>query len=113
MLRQVDEDQPRLPTPSLDELDELITRTEAAGVQVRLDTDGSLDVAALPRDVDLAAYRIVQESLTNVARHAVPPTAVVRIGPTTTRSTSTCSTKVCRRDAQRLAIRRVATASPG
>ena len=79
VLRQVDDDQPRLPTPGLEELDELIDRTEAAGVHVRLDSDGSLDVAALPRDVDLAAYRIVQESLTNVARHADPPTAVVRI----------------------------------
>lgn len=79
VLRHVDDDQPRLPAPSLDELDELITRTEAAGVRVQLDTDGSLDVATLPRDVDLAAYRIVQESLTNVARHADPPAAVVRI----------------------------------
>jgi signal transduction histidine kinase len=79
VLRHVDDEQPRLPAPSLDQLDDLINRTEAAGVRVRLDTDGSLDVATLPRDVDLAAYRIVQESLTNVARHAHPPTALVRI----------------------------------
>ena len=79
VLRHVDDHEPRLPTPGLEELDELITRTETAGVSVQLEIEGMLDVAALPRDVDLAAYRIVQESLTNVARHADPPTAIVRI----------------------------------
>ena len=79
VLRQVDDEQPRRPTAGLDQLAELISRTEAAGVSVRLDTDESVGATALPREVDLAAYRIVQESLTNVARHAVPPEAVVRL----------------------------------
>lgn len=79
VLRHVDDGQPRRPTTGLDQLGDLIRRTETAGVRVRLDADESLDAAALPREIDLAAYRIVQESLTNVARHADPADAVVRI----------------------------------
>ncbi|CAN5782368.1 sensor histidine kinase [soil metagenome] len=79
VLRHVDDGQPRRPTTGLDQLGDLIARTETAGVRVRLDADESLEAVALPREIDLAAYRIVQESLTNVARHANPPDAVVRI----------------------------------
>lgn len=56
----------RAPTPGLHQLPELIATASAAGVTVT--ADGDTD--ALPAPVDVAAYRIVQESLTNVVRHA-------------------------------------------
>jgi signal transduction histidine kinase len=54
------------PTPSLSRLDELLEHTRATGREVRL--HGS--PGELPAPVDVAAYRILQESLTNVVRHA-------------------------------------------
>ena len=77
LLRRADEDAPRAPTPSLTRLDELVARSNAAGLDVQIDVQGDLD--NLPRNVDVAAYRIIQESLTNVARHADRPDAVVRV----------------------------------
>jgi signal transduction histidine kinase len=79
VLRQVDEPDdgaPRRPTSGLDRLDELVERSQAAGVDVRLQVD---DVTGLPGAVDLAAFRIVQESLTNVARHSDDASPVVRL----------------------------------
>ena len=78
VLRQADEEPPRAPTPGLADLDDLVRRTEAAGLAVRLHVDGT--PRPLPAGVDLAAYRIVQEALTNVARHAGPATATVTVG---------------------------------
>ena len=81
VLRQVDEEDdaaPRAPTPSLEGLGDLVDRARAAGVDVQVEQDGVSDV---PRPVGLAAYRIVQESLTNVAKHSSDPHAVVRIHP--------------------------------
>ncbi|HEY2175175.1 MAG TPA: sensor histidine kinase [Mycobacteriales bacterium] len=77
VLRQVDEDAPRSPAPSLLRLDDLTTRASAAGMSVRTEVDGAPQ--PLPAGVDLAAYRIVQEALTNVTRHAGPANAVVRV----------------------------------
>jgi signal transduction histidine kinase len=77
VLRQVDEAQPLSPAPSLDHLDTLITQTNDAGLPVRLTVSG--DRADLPAPVDLAAYRIVQEALTNAVRHAGPATATVLV----------------------------------
>ena len=68
VLRGVDEEAPRAPAPSLSRLDALIASAAAAGVDVDSSVAGS--VAQLPAGVDVAAYRIVQEALTNVARHA-------------------------------------------
>jgi signal transduction histidine kinase len=76
-LRQVDEPVPRAPTPGLTRLDDLVASAAASGVTVTLDCTG--EPRTLPASVDLACYRIVQEALTNVARHARPPRAVVRI----------------------------------
>jgi signal transduction histidine kinase len=76
-LRQVGEDAPRRPAPGLDRLPDLIATTRAAGVPVRSETAG--ERGPLPAAVDLAAYRIIQESLTNVARHAGRATATVRL----------------------------------
>jgi signal transduction histidine kinase len=77
VLRHLDEDAPRSPTSGLDQLADLVTRSESAGVRVHLDVGGPL--GHLPRQVDLAAYRIVQEALTNVARHSNRPDAAVRV----------------------------------
>ncbi|MFG1609426.1 sensor histidine kinase [Actinoplanes sp. NPDC049265] len=67
----------RTPAPGLARLDALVDRTRSAGVSVELSISGPL--TGLPTAVDLAAYRVVQESLTNVLRHAGSATAAVRI----------------------------------
>ena len=59
---------PLAPAPGLADLDRLIQRTHGAGVQVSLERSGR--VRAVPAGVDLSAYRIIQEALTNVVRHA-------------------------------------------
>lgn len=56
------------PAPGLDELDRLVREVEGAGVPVDVSYQGSR--IELPRGVDLTAYRIVQEALTNVLKHA-------------------------------------------
>jgi signal transduction histidine kinase len=65
------------PVPGLGDLDRLVADTAVAGVDVDLVVDGT--VRALPPAADLSAYRIVQEALTNVVRHAGPTRARVRI----------------------------------
>jgi signal transduction histidine kinase len=76
-LRQPDEPPERAPAPSLANLDELVTRTAAGGLDVRTEIAGSLE--RLPARVDLAAFRILQEALTNVIRHAGTGAATVRV----------------------------------
>lgn len=68
---------PRAPVPGLDQIDALVERTARSGLPVELRTTGTR--VALPSSVDLAAYRIVQEALTNVVRHAGASSATVRI----------------------------------
>jgi signal transduction histidine kinase len=65
------------PQPGLERLDELLTETRAAGLPVELAERGARE--SLPAGLDLAAYRIVQESLTNVRRHAGGARTEVRI----------------------------------
>lgn len=67
----------RSPVVGLDRLGELCDRIRAAGVEVRLTATGT--ARRLHPAVDLAAYRIIQESLTNVVKHAVSPRATVHI----------------------------------
>jgi signal transduction histidine kinase len=77
VLRQGDEGPPRAPTAGLDDLDRLVAGATAAGIDVRVVTEGI--PRPLPPSVDLAAFRIVQEALTNVTRHAGPATATVSL----------------------------------
>ncbi|MEU8210871.1 sensor histidine kinase [Micromonospora sp. NPDC049044] len=58
-------------------VDELAARTRAVGVPVQVTVTGA--VGDLPAEVDQAGYRVVQEALTNVARHAGPATAHVHV----------------------------------
>jgi signal transduction histidine kinase len=60
--------------PGLSTLDTLITHHTAAGLEITLTTSGS--ARPLPTAVDQAAYRILQEALTNAARHGAGPVTV-------------------------------------
>ncbi|XVQ06314.1 sensor histidine kinase [Spirillospora sp. CA-255316] len=67
------------PQPGLADLPGLVERIRGAGVEVSLSLDGAS--AGLPARVDLFAYRIVQEALTNVLKHAGPGASTeVRLG---------------------------------
>jgi signal transduction histidine kinase len=77
ILRQEGEPAARSPTWTLARLDELVSQAGAAGLVVKTETDG--EARPLPFAVDVAAFRIVQEALTNVSRHAGPATATVRV----------------------------------
>jgi len=68
VLRNEDEVEARGPAPGLWELHALVAGVVAAGVTVDVKTEG--DLGAVPAGVSLAAYRVIQEALTNVVRHA-------------------------------------------
>jgi signal transduction histidine kinase len=69
VLRRSDTGAPELtPVPTLSDLDDLVTRVRAAGVPVELQFSGGSP--SLPRGLELSIYRIVQEALTNVVKHA-------------------------------------------
>lgn len=70
------------PQPGLERLDVLVERVRAAGTPVRVTL--SLPADPLPPGVDLAAYRVVQEALTNTIKHAPGATANVMISHTET-----------------------------
>lgn len=72
-----DDKQALLAEPGLAGLDPLLSRVRAAGVAIELSTDG--ERRALSRPANLAAYRVVQEALTNVLKHAGPCTVTVRL----------------------------------
>jgi signal transduction histidine kinase len=76
VLRSGDE-APRAPAPGLADLDDLIAGVRASGLDVRVEDDGP--PGPLTADVELAAYRIVQEALTNVTRHAGAGAVTVRL----------------------------------
>ncbi len=77
VLRQADEREPRPPDPGLAQLDGIIEDARSTGLSVSMSVDGAPRV--LPAGVDLAAYRIVQESLTNVIRHGHAATTRIAI----------------------------------
>ncbi|GLY94018.1 histidine kinase [Actinoplanes sp. NBRC 103695] len=65
------------PAPGLDQLQEVIEACRAAGIDVSVVTDGT--PRPLPPLVELTAFRIVQEALTNVTKHAVRPVVTISI----------------------------------
>jgi signal transduction histidine kinase len=69
---------PLAPAPGLADLDRLLSRTASAGVQVDVTRGGQ--PRDLPASIDLSAYRIVQEALTNVVKHARTSSCRVLIG---------------------------------
>lgn len=77
VLRQADEAEPTQPAPGVAQLGTLVDGACRAGLDSKLVVTGP--ERRLPGAVDLAAYRIVQESLTNAIRHAGPATAIVTL----------------------------------
>ncbi|WP_141586059.1 sensor histidine kinase [Actinomadura sp. WMMA1423] len=75
VLRQADEEAPTAPAPGLDRIGELVAPARSAGLTVHV----SVGDAAPPAEVGLAAYRIVQESITNVVRHAAASEVTVNV----------------------------------
>jgi signal transduction histidine kinase len=78
VLRDPDDETGFAPQPGIGDLDALAASVRAAGLPVKLVIDG--DPAPLPAAVDVSVYRIVQEALTNVLKHAGPARADVMIG---------------------------------
>ncbi len=69
---------PLAPAPGLADLDRLVARIAGAGLQVAVERTGR--VRDIPGGIDLSAYRIVQEALTNVVKHSRAATCQVVIG---------------------------------
>jgi signal transduction histidine kinase len=79
VLRREGDAAPLVPAPRLaTDLDALVARASAAGVDVRVEVSGS--ERPLPPGVDRAAFRIAQEALTNVTRHAGGAAVTVLVG---------------------------------
>jgi signal transduction histidine kinase len=77
LLRQETDSQELAPAPGLDQLPQLVETCASAGLDVSVSTEGQPQ--ALTPGLDLTAYRIVQEALTNVTKHAATPSARVRL----------------------------------
>ena len=81
VLRRKDEREALEPQPSIDRIETLVEHVQRAGLPVSLAVEG--ERVQLPAGVDLCAYRVVQEGLTNALKHAGPARAdvVLRYGP--------------------------------
>ena len=77
LLRQPGDSEPTEPAGGLGRLDELIGSFAATGLNVTCNVTGQ--ARPLPEAVDLTAYRVIQESLTNTAKHAAGASASVRL----------------------------------
>lgn len=78
VLRADDNEVALAPQPAIAEIPALIAGFTSSGLEAALETSGEPQPA--PPGVELAAYRIVQEALTNCLKHAAPTTAHVRLG---------------------------------
>ncbi|GIE53819.1 ATPase [Amorphoplanes nipponensis] len=85
------------PAPGLLGLPDLIERVRTAGVPIRLDVTGR--PRPLPPGIQLCVYRVVQEGLTNVLKHAAPATATVTLDYGPDRITATVRDDGARREA--------------
>jgi signal transduction histidine kinase len=74
-----DDNDGRVPHPGLEQIDELTAKARDAGLDVTLEATPS--ATPLPSAVGSAAYRILQESITNVIRHAGPTRVTVALNP--------------------------------
>jgi signal transduction histidine kinase len=80
VLASSDTSAPLAPQPRFADIAELVERSAAAGVSVRLVPNSSLSLdAAVPEAVGRAAYRVVQEALTNIHKHAASAATSVRL----------------------------------
>jgi signal transduction histidine kinase len=77
LMRAQSAEEERKPQPALDDLGPLLERTHAAGVNVNLSVSGT--PRPLPAGVELSAYRIVQEALTNAIKHSGSDRASVEL----------------------------------
>jgi MYXO-CTERM domain-containing protein len=68
---------PRAPSPGASDIDQLVEATRETGLNIDLQQSG--DLVSIPPDVGLAAYRVIQENLTNVTRHANATVVTVRV----------------------------------
>ncbi|PAK25883.1 two-component sensor histidine kinase [Streptomyces sp. alain-838] len=87
LLRQPNDPNDLEPAPGLDQLPDLVAAFETAGLDVQVTVDG--ERRPLSPGVDLTAYRIVQEALTNVTKHATTSAAHVRLAYSADRLTIT------------------------
>jgi signal transduction histidine kinase len=78
LLRQTDDAEPRSPVAGLAQVAALADNVRRTGVRVALDL-GVEDARPLPPSIDLTAYRVIQEGLTNVVRHAPGAAATVTV----------------------------------
>lgn len=77
VLRQVDEEAPTASAPGLARADELVASAKLAGLSARIERMGA--ERTLPAPVELAAYRIMRESLTNAAKHSGTARVTIRL----------------------------------
>jgi signal transduction histidine kinase len=77
-LRRADQPDDRAPQPALAQLPELVAQAEQGGLTVELSVEGQ--PRALAPTLEVSAYRVIQEALTNALKHSGGTTATVRLG---------------------------------